>query len=85
MWSMRWMFWITKNLTVLFRYRVSDSIEVATCRARTPMTHATVPTKLDGESPLLSPPGASLCQAIWSTVVGWRLAGPVSDWSEVLV
>ena len=29
--------------------------------------------------------GASLCQTLWLVVVSWRLAGPVSDWSEVPV
>jgi hypothetical protein len=29
--------------------------------------------------------GASLCQAVWSPLVRWGVAGPVSDLSEVPV
>jgi hypothetical protein len=40
--------------------------------------------KLGNAATGISKQTAPLCQAFGSPVVGWRLAGPVSDWSEVL-
>jgi hypothetical protein len=40
---------------------------------------------IDRVSTFIRLDGASLCQAVRSPVVGWGLAGPVSDLSEVLV